>query len=194
MTSNETPSEDHIEVLDTFSDAIKGIVYSVEPEDEEAKENTGDRAFRMMHGLLSGYTDKVDIKDFDFVKSNDLVVVRDIPFFSLCKHHILPFFGQAHVGYLPNEKVIGLSKIPRIVKIYSHRLQIQERIGRQVCDALMNSPLEPKGVIVVLDAQHMCMQMRGIESIGSVTTTASLAGEFENNSELKREFYHLIKR
>ena len=107
---------------------------------------------------------------------------------------MLPFFGKAHVGYLPNEKIIGLSKIPRIVKIYSQRLQLQERIGRQVCDAMMHSELKPRGVIVVLDAQHMCMQMRGIESIGSITTTASLAGDFEDNSELKREFYHLIGR
>lgn len=186
-----------ISAIEHFSMSAGEIVKSVESEDKEAALHTAGRVNDMMWTLLRGYRSDYEqeiSKDFEFVKSNDLVVVRDMPFFSLCKHHLIPFFGKIHVGYLPNEKVIGLSKIPRIVKLYSQRLQIQERLGRQICDKMMHCGLEPKGVIVVIDAQHMCMQMRGIESTGCTTTTASLSGDFEHDSELKREFYHLIGR
>jgi GTP cyclohydrolase I len=176
---------------------LRKLIETLEPKDKEAIDNTPERFYSLLLQLLNGYDEDPLLygsKEFDFVESKDLVIIKDIPFFSLCKHHILPFFGKAHVGYLPHEKVIGLSKIPRIIRSYSKRLQLQEKLGRQICDCLMKSAIKPNGVIVVLEAQHMCMQMRGIESIGSVTTTASLAGNFEDNSELKREFYHLVRR
>lgn len=171
------------------------ILSLYEADDKEAIAHTARRVSSALNFLLEGYDQNPDdyLKEFDFVDSNDLVIVKNIPFFSLCKHHILPFFGKAHVGYLPNQKVVGLSKIPRVVSIYSKRLQLQERLGRQICDALYSSTIKPRGVIVVLEAQHMCMQMRGIQSVGSVTTTASLAGDFENNHDLKLEFYKLME-
>jgi len=164
--------------------------------DQEAVNNTPLRVALAYQELFSGYTlepaEQLG-KEFDVVASNDLVIVKNIPFHSMCKHHILPFFGTISVGYLPDTKVVGLSKIPRLIKCLSQRLQIQEGLGRNICDTMMASNLKPKGVITVISAQHLCMQMRGIQSIGAVTTTASLAGVFTENSDLKREFYHLIK-
>lgn len=194
MSSKETSKIVLEEGMIKVYHGIQNILDKIEPDDEEAMSNTPQRVADMMVDLLEGYWTTVDIKDFEFVSSDDLVVIRDIPFFSLCKHHMIPFFGKIHVGYLPNQKVIGLSKVPRIIKMYARRLQIQERLGTQICDEMMCCGLKPKGVIVVIDAQHMCMQMRGIESVGSITTTASLRGEFKENSDLKREFYHLIGR
>jgi GTP cyclohydrolase I len=170
------------------------LLIEIEPEDEEAQANTPTRFVRAYNEILSGYTTSPETvigKDFEQVVKDDLVIVKNIPFYSLCKHHMLPFFGDVSIGYLPTDKILGLSKFPRLVKCLSQRLQVQENLGRQICDILHNSPLKPKGVICVINARHLCMEMRGIESKGS-TITASIAGAFVDNSELKREFYHLI--
>ncbi len=122
---------------------------------------------------------------------SEMVVVRDIEFFSICEHHLLPFFGKAHVGYIPNGKVIGLSKIPRIVDMFSRRLQLQERITHQIATALQEL-LNPHGVAVVLEGRHLCMQMRGVEKQNSFATTSAMLGEFHDEAETRAEFLNII--
>ena len=120
-----------------------------------------------------------------------IVVVKDIEIYSLCEHHLLPFFGKAHVGYIPNGKIVGLSKIPRIVDAYARRLQLQERLTAQIKDCLQEV-LNPIGVAVVIEAQHLCMSMRGIQKQNSVTTTSEFTGAFLKNENTRQEFMHLI--
>lgn len=122
---------------------------------------------------------------------NEIVIVRNIDFFSLCEHHLLPFFGKCHVAYIPNNKIIGLSKIPRIVEMYARRLQVQERLTTEIGN-LLNKVLEPKGVAVVAEAKHLCMVMRGVEKQNSIATTSCMIGEFKNNSKSRSEFLRLI--
>ena len=122
-----------------------------------------------------------------------MVIVRDVEFFSLCEHHLLPFFGKAHVGYKPNGKVIGLSKIPRIIDMYSRRLQVQERLTHQIADAI-KSVLDPKGVAVVMEGRHMCMQMRGVEKQNSFASTSAMSGQFKKSAETRSEFLSIINR
>lgn len=123
--------------------------------------------------------------------SSEMVVVRDIEFYSMCEHHILPFFGRVHVAYIPNGKVVGLSKIPRVVDIFARRLQIQEKLTEQIADALMEA-INPKGVGVVISARHMCMEMRGVEKMHASTTTSSLRGLFLKDAKTREEFYSII--
>ena len=123
--------------------------------------------------------------------SSEMVVVRDIEFYSMCEHHILPFFGRVHVAYIPNGKVVGLSKIPRVVDIFARRLQIQEKLTEQIADALMET-INPKGVGVVVSARHMCMEMRGVEKMHSSTTTSALRGLFMKEAKTREEFYSII--
>ena len=125
--------------------------------------------------------------------SKDMVVVRDVEFFSLCEHHLLPFFGKAHVGYIPNGKVIGLSKIPRIIDMYARRLQVQERLTHQIADAIQDV-LKPNGVAVVMEGRHMCMQMRGVEKQNSLATTSTMLGRFRESVRTRNEFMYLINR
>ena len=124
-------------------------------------------------------------------KCDEIVAVKDIDFFSLCEHHLLPFKGVAHVGYLPKEKIIGLSKIPRIVDIYARRLQVQERLTQQVADALQDV-LSPNGVAVVIEAEHLCMQMRGVEKKSSFMITSAVRGAFRENNKTREEFLSII--
>ena len=127
-----------------------------------------------------------------FESSNsEMVIVKNIEFYSMCEHHILPIIGKVSVAYIPNGKVIGLSKIPRIVDIYARRLQIQEQLTEQIANAIIEV-INPKGVGVMIEARHMCMEMRGVEKINSITTTSSLRGIFLDN-EIKNEFFHIIK-
>ena len=123
--------------------------------------------------------------------ATDMVVVRDVEFFSLCEHHLIPFFGRAHVAYLPNGKVIGLSKIPRIIDMFSRRLQVQERLTRQIAETVKEI-LDPIGVSVIMEGQHMCMQMRGVEKQNSLTTTSSMLGKFRESDRTRAEFLSII--
>lgn len=156
---------------------------------------TPERVAKAMQFLTYGY--KIDPKDV--LKSaifeedyKQMVIVKDIDFYSLCEHHILPFFGKAHVAYIPNKKITGLSKIARVVEILSRRLQIQERLTTQIKDCIQDT-LDPLGVMVVIEAQHMCMQMRGVEKMHSVTTTSDFTGIF-NTAKTREEFMNLIGR
>ena len=138
-----------------------------------------------MDQIINGAIFKEDAKD--------MVIVRDIEFFSLCEHHLLPFFGKAHVGYIPDGKVIGLSKIPRIIDMFSRRLQVQERLTHQIESAL-NNVLNPKGVGVVMEGRHMCMQMRGVEKQNSFASTSAMSGQFRKSSETRSEFLSIINK
>ena len=123
---------------------------------------------------------------------SEMVVVRDIEFFSMCEHHLIPFFGRCHVGYLPNKKIIGLSKIPRIVDAFAQRLQVQERLTGQVAETLMDI-LDPNGVGVVMEGRHLCMQMRGVEKQNSFATTSAMLGQFRDSAETRSEFLSIIR-
>ena len=141
-----------------------------------------------------GYNQDVDqiINDAIFNEdAKDMVVVRDVEFFSLCEHHLIPFFGKAHVAYIPNGKVVGLSKIPRIIDMFSRRLQVQERLTRQIAETIQDV-LEPIGVAVIMEGQHMCMQMRGVEKQNSLTTTSSMLGKFRQSDRTRAEFLSII--
>jgi len=148
-----------------------------------------------MRFLTSGYSDNIEqlVNGALFAAENDdMVVVKDIEYYSLCEHHMLPFFGRVHVAYLPDKKIIGLSKIPRIVDVFARRLQVQERVTQQIADTLMEV-LEPRGVAVVSEAQHFCMMMRGVEKQCSSTITSAMLGEFRRNKATKDEFLALIR-
>ncbi|CAA6809321.1 MAG: GTP cyclohydrolase I (EC type 1 [uncultured Campylobacterales bacterium] len=154
---------------------------------------TPSRVSKAYEFLTSGYDKdpKEIINQAMFTSSNDeMVIVKDIDFYSMCEHHMLPIIGKVHVAYIPNGKVVGLSKIPRIVNIFARRLQIQEQLTEQIADAL-NDNLNPKGVGVIIEARHMCMEMRGVEKLSS-TTTSALRGEFKKHTT-KKEFLSLIK-
>lgn len=127
------------------------------------------------------------------VDYDEMVIVRDIEFFSLCEHHMLPFFGKAHVAYIPKGKVIGLSKVARLVDVFARRLQVQERMTRQIADAIVEA-IAPQGVAVILEAQHLCMMMRGVEKQGSMTTTSAMLGAFRQQAQTRNEFLSLIRR
>ena len=120
-----------------------------------------------------------------------MVTINNIDFYSICEHHLIPFFGKAHVAYIPNGKIIGLSKIPRIVDLFSRRLQVQERMTQEIADTL-NDVLDPKGVAVVVEGQHMCMQMRGVEKQNSYATTSAMTGRFRTDSRTREEFLNII--
>jgi len=146
--------------------------------------------------LTSGYRTSVEeiVNGALFsVAYNEMVIVRDIDFYSLCEHHLLPFFGKCHVAYIPNGQVIGLSKIPRIVDMFARRLQVQERLTSQVADTI-NDTVRPLGVAVVAEATHLCMAMRGVEKQNSVTVTSAMLGAFQGDARTRSEFLELIKR
>lgn len=154
---------------------------------------TPERASKAMQFLTQGYhQDAAEIlKSAMFKESyNEMVIVKDIELYSLCEHHILPFFGKAHVAYIPNGYIVGLSKIPRIVDVFSRRLQVQERLTEQILDCI-NDTLKPEGVAVVIEASHMCMMMRGVQKQNSTTTTSGFRGAFKN-METRTEFLKLI--
>jgi len=157
---------------------------------------TPDRVSRALRELTDGYGVKPEdvIADAIFDQDYDeMVVVKDVPFYSLCEHHMLPFFGHVHVGYLPKGKVVGLSKIPRLVEVFSHRLQIQEQLTNQVADAL-NMALAPRGVGVVVEARHLCTEMRGVETPGGRMITSCMLGTFRRDPRTRSEFLDLVRR
>lgn len=152
------------------------------------------RADKALKFLTSGYRmdlDKIVNGALFKVKYDEMVIVKDIEFFSMCEHHMLPFFGKVHVAYLPNERVIGLSKIPRIVDMFARRLQVQERLTQEIAETIQNV-LEPRGVGVVVEAQHFCMMMRGVEKQHSGTVTSAMLGGFRNDKETRGEFLSLL--
>ncbi len=160
----------------------------------EGLEKTPMRVAKAMQVLTRGYTQdarKVLTDALFEEKYNQMVIVKDIDFFSMCEHHMLPFFGKVHVAYIPNGYITGLSKIARVVDIFSHRLQVQERMTQQIKDCIQDT-LKPLGVMVVVEAKHLCMQMRGVEKQNSVTTTSDFSGAF-NQAKTREEFMNLIR-
>jgi len=157
---------------------------------------TPERYEKAMRYLTSGYTTSLDqiVNNALFeVKVDSMVIVKDIEFFSMCEHHMLPFFGKMHVAYLPKNKVIGLSKIPRIIDMYARRLQLQERLTQQVAEA-MAGVISPRGVGVLCEARHFCMMMRGVEKQHSGTVTSTMLGSFRTNKSTRDEFLSLVNR
>ena len=157
---------------------------------------TPHRVAKAYEFLTSGYDQNIDtlLNGAVFTeKYDEMVIVKDIDFFSLCEHHMLPFYGKAHVAYIPNGKIIGLSKIPRIVEMFSRRLQVQERMTQQIADTLYEA-LEPDGVAVVIEGKHLCMMMRGVEKQNSIATTSAMLGSFRDDERTRNEFLKLIIR
>lgn len=185
------------EKMDHLSSLTKSLIESIgEDPNREGLIKTPQRVAKAWDYFSKGYREKLDdvINEAIFNEDcSDMVVVRDIEFFSMCEHHMIPFFGRAHVGYLPNGKVIGLSKIPRIVDMFSRRLQVQERLTHQVANTL-NDVLDPVGVAVVMEGRHLCMQMRGVAKQNSFASTSAMLGQFRKSSETRAEFLSIISK
>ena len=183
-----------IKVTEDIKQRYKHIIEDLgEDANREGLLKTPERASKAMQFLTQGYhQDATEVlKSAMFKESyNEMVIVKDIEVYSLCEHHILPFFGKAHIAYIPNGHIVGLSKLPRIVDIFARRLQVQERLTQQILDCI-NDTLQPQGVAVVIEASHMCMMMRGVQKQNSVTTTSGFRGQFEQ-SETRNEFLKLI--
>ncbi len=161
----------------------------------EGLERTPERVARSLQDLTQGYKQDVKaiLKNAVFTEPYDeMVIVKDIEIFSLCEHHMLPFYGKAHIAYIPNGKIIGLSKIPRVVEIFSRRLQVQERLTTQIAECLMDA-LKPKGVAVVIEALHLCMSMRGVKKADAYTITSAMLGAFRKDARSRSEFLSLIR-
>ena len=190
-----TPEAQFRDGLDELAAHYKEILTLLgEDPAREGLEKTPMRVAKAMQVLTRGYTQdphKVLTDALFEEKYNQMVIVKDIDFFSMCEHHILPFYGKAHVAYIPNGKITGLSKIARVVDIFSHRLQVQERLTEHVMQCI-NDTLKPQGVMVVIEAKHMCMQMRGVEKQNSITTTSAYSGVFES-SKTRNEFMNLLR-
>jgi GTP cyclohydrolase I len=157
---------------------------------------TPDRVARMYEFLTKGYQQDIGEVMNGAVfeeKYSEMVIVKDIDFFSLCEHHLVPFFGKCHIAYIPNGRIVGLSKMPRIVEVFARRLQVQERMTQQIADTLYQH-LNPLGVAVVMEAQHLCMIMRGVEKLNSIATTSAMLGAFRNDVKTRSEFLTLINR
>ncbi|MGM9708159.1 MAG: GTP cyclohydrolase I FolE [Prevotella sp.] len=188
----ETEYRDGLEKLAEHYHDILGLLG--EDPTREGLQKTPMRVAKAMQILTRGYsqdphkvlTDALFKEDY-----NQMVIVKDIDVFSLCEHHMLPFYGKAHVAYIPNGHITGLSKIARVVDIYSHRLQVQERLTQQIKDCIQET-LKPQGVMVVIEAKHMCMQMRGVEKQNAITTTSDFSGVF-NNLNTRQEFMNLLR-
>lgn len=189
-----TPETDFRDGLQTLADHYKDILKLLgEDPDREGLTKTPMRVAKAMQVLTRGYgmdarkvlTDALFKEDY-----SQMVIVKDIDFFSLCEHHMLPFYGKVHVAYIPNGYITGLSKIARVVDIFSHRLQVQERMTLQIKECIEET-LKPLGVMVVVEAKHMCMQMRGVEKQNSITTTSDFSGAF-NQAKTRQEFMNLI--
>ncbi|WP_248902366.1 GTP cyclohydrolase I FolE [Flavobacterium sp. K5-23] len=194
MKNYEKKEQYNAETTALLAENYKTIIYGLgEDITREGLEKTPERAAKALQFLTHGYAlDPLEIlKSALFTENHSqMIVVKNIEVYSMCEHHMLPFFGKAHIAYIPNGKIVGLSKIPRIVDAYSRRMQVQERLTDQIKNCIQEA-LEPLGVAVVIEAQHMCMQMRGIEKQNSFTTTSSFTGAFEKN-KTRKEFISLI--
>ena len=189
------PETEYREGLEELATNYKNILRLLgEDTEREGLLKTPMRVAKAMQVLTRGYLQdphKVLTDALFAEKYNQMVIVKDIDFFSMCEHHMLPFYGKAHVAYIPNGYITGLSKIARVVDIYSHRLQVQERLTQQIKDCIQ-STLHPLGVMVVIEAKHMCMQMRGVEKQNSITTTSDFSGAF-NQAKTREEFMNLLR-
>ena len=190
----QTPTTWPVEPL---ADLVRRLLELIgEDPDREGLQRTPERVARMYAELTEGYrVDPVALVNdalFD-VSYDEMVVVRDIEFYSLCEHHMLPFFGKAHVAYIPNGRVLGLSKIPRVVEMYARRLQVQERLTEQIADFL-EELLHPQGVAVVIEAAHMCAMMRGVKKANARMVTSALRGLFRENERTRNEFLSLVNQ
>jgi GTP cyclohydrolase I len=182
------------QVTDELKNNFKRIIEQLgEDPKREGILKTPERAAKAMQFLMQGYIANPEqiLRDAMFEESYDeMVVVKDIELYSLCEHHMLPFFGKAHIGYIPNGHIVGLSKLPRVVDVFARRMQVQERLTHDIVECL-NDTLKPQGVAVVIEAQHMCMMMRGVQKQNSVTTTSGFRGQFQK-IETRNEFLKLI--
>ena len=181
----------------TYGELVREMIVRLgEDPDREGLVRTPERVAKAMQFLVKGYKDDPEalLREALFtVNYDEMVIVKDIEMFSLCEHHLLPFFGKVHVAYIPNGKVIGLSKIPRLIEAFSRRLQIQERLTTQIAEAIQ-STIEPQGVGVVIEARHLCMMMRGVEKQHSSAVTSSMLGCFRSEEETRTEFLSLIRQ
>ena len=189
------PETEFREGLDDLASHYKSIIELLgEDPDREGLQKTPMRVAKAMQILTRGYgqdAHKVLLDALFEEKYSQMVIVKDIDFFSLCEHHMIPFYGKVHVAYIPNGYITGLSKIARVVDIYSHRLQVQERMTLQIKDCIQET-LKPLGVMVVVEAKHMCMQMRGVEKQNAITTTSDFSGAF-NQAKTREEFMNLLR-
>jgi GTP cyclohydrolase I len=181
---------------DPIPDLVESLLVELgEDPGRQGLKATPERVSRALRELTDGYGVQPEeviagaLFDQDY---DEMVVVKDIPFYSLCEHHMLPFFGRCHVGYLPKGKVVGLSKIPRLVGVFAHRLQLQERLTNDIAEAL-NGTLLPKGVGVVVEARHLCMEMRGVEKPGGQMITSCMLGTFRRDPRTRAEFLNLVR-
>ncbi|MBL7941401.1 MAG: GTP cyclohydrolase I FolE [Flavobacteriales bacterium] len=183
------------QALKDMSDAVSVILKGIgEDPQREGLQKTPERVSKAYQFLTQGYQqDPAEVMRSAVFNEDyrEMVLVKDIEVYSLCEHHMLPFFGKAHVAYIPNGKIVGLSKIPRVVDIFARRLQVQERLTEQIRDCIHEN-LQPLGVAVVIEAQHLCMQMRGVSKQNSVTTTSAFTGEFLNSDKTRKEFINLL--
>ena len=190
--NTETEWRDGLDELASHYERVLELL-GEDPE-RDGLQKTPIRVAKAMQVLTRGYTQdphKVLTDALFEEKYNQMVIVKDIDFFSMCEHHLLPFYGKAHVAYIPNGYITGLSKIARVVVIFSHRLQVQERLTQQIKDCIENT-LHPLGVMVVIEAKHMCMQMRGVEKQNAITTTSDFSGAF-NQAKTREEFMNLLR-
>jgi GTP cyclohydrolase I len=178
-----------------FINAVKTMIGHVgEDPQREGLLKTPERVLKAYEFMFGGYQEdpQAILNSAMFTTSNDeMVLIKDIEFYSTCEHHLLPIIGRAHIAYIPDGKVVGLSKIPRVVDVFARRMQIQEQLTEQIADALMRS-INPKGVAVVIQARHMCMEMRGVQKISSTTTSSALRGLFKRDEKTRMEFFSLI--
>ena len=189
------------DLVGTETDEIQALVEQLlgllgEDPTREGLVKTPERVAKAFRFFAQGYQQDVDEVlngALYSVKYDEMVLVRDIDFFSLCEHHLLPFYGKCHVAYIPNERIVGLSKIPRLVEIFSRRLQVQERLTVQIAEALQQK-LNPQGVAAVIEARHLCMMMRGVETPNAVAVTSSMHGVFLSQQKTREELLELLRR
>ena len=192
---NENFNIETLPITDQIKSYFEEIIYLLgENKTREGLLKTPERASKAMKFLTEGYEkDPKQILQSAMFKEdyNEMVIVKEIELYSLCEHHLLPFFGKAHIAYIPNGQIVGLSKLPRVVDVFSRRLQVQERLTEQILDCI-NNTLNPKGVAVVIEASHMCMMMRGVQKQNSTTTTSGFRGAFKD-TDTRNEFLNLIQ-